>query len=124
MSGSAAERVSALTEEVAATLGRRVDRVVGELSDGADFESIEKPASEVLATAAAMKRIAEDLVGAEREATALHAAMLQLEARGEDDSVVQAVEARVNVAVARRDALISNLERLAASIKSGRVRSR
>jgi hypothetical protein len=124
MSGSAAERVSALTEEVAGTLGRRVDRVVGELSDGADFESIETPAAEVLATAGAMRRIAAELIVAERESAALHAAMLQLEARGQDDSVVQAIEARVTASVARRDSLISNLERLAASIKSGRVRSR
>lgn len=124
MPDSAAERVAALTEEVAATLGRRVDRIVGELSDGADFDTIEKPGAELVATVEAFKRIAERLEVADREASGLYAAMMQLEARGASDDVVAFAEARSTEAAARREELITNLERLSAGIKSGRRRSR
>ena len=124
MSGTVAERISALTEELATTLGRRVDRIVGELSDGADFETIQSPGAELVATITAFKRIAEELEVVQAEAAAVHAAMLQLEARGASDDIVAAAEAKAIAHFARRDELIANLERLNAGIKSARRRAR
>ncbi|TNE85649.1 MAG: hypothetical protein EP330_24675 [Deltaproteobacteria bacterium] len=123
MSGSAAERIASLTEEVAATIGRRTDRMVGELSDGAQFSTIQNPSTELVATVRAFLTITRELESAVAEADAVTAAMLQLEARGASDDIVRFAEARAAAAAEHQDALLTSLERLAAGIKSGRRRS-
>jgi hypothetical protein len=123
MSAPAAERISALSEQIAGLIGRRVDRIVGELSDGAAFDTIETPGAEVLATIIAFKRVARDLQTASARAEATHAALLQLEARGADDATVQLAESQAASAAAKQEELLASLERLLSGVRSGRRRS-
>ena len=124
MADELAERLSSLGETMAKTLGRRVDRIVGDLSDGAGFDTVESPAAEIFGAAGAFRQVIDDLLEAEQRASATRAAMLQLEARGAEESVVEAAEAIARQAADHFEGLVSTFERMVAGFKTSRRRSR
>ena len=124
MADQMAERLSTLGETMAQTLGRRVDRIVGDLSDGAGFDTVESPAAEIFGAASAFRQVIDDLLEAEQRASATRAAMLQLEARGAEDDVVRAAEDQARRAADHFEGLVSTFERMVAGFKTSRRRSR
>ena len=70
-----------------------------------------------------IKRV-PDLLEAEQRASATRAAMLQLEARGAEESVVEAAEAIARQAADHFEGLVSTFERMVAGFKTSRRRSR
>ena len=120
MPAADAAALAAMRDEVVATLTRRIERILTDMGD--DPESFQTPIAEALAQVNALCTVAGEIAALERRIHLAEIVVNELELRGSDPAAIAAAKGAVASDNGRRDELVLILQRLAASVKGGRVR--